>query len=71
MLQCLIQALDVSSSTESKLEQLYPEKEASETEPQLWSRCCGINGPGPNESILDTNKFIKAEAKARPQCELE
>lgn len=33
MLQCLIQALDFSSSTESKLELLYPEKEASETEP--------------------------------------
>lgn len=33
MLQYLIQALDISSSTESKLELLYPEKEASETEP--------------------------------------
>lgn len=36
MLQCWIQALDFSSSTEPKLELIYPEgkgKEGNETEP--------------------------------------
>lgn len=63
MLQCLIQALGFSSSTESKLELLYPEKEANETEPQSWSRCCGINGPGPHQSLLDTNKLIHGQGQ--------